>query len=63
VKQSEFKRWLASMGATFTEGTNHTIVHINGVSKPAPLRHGSKEIGNNLVKTICKQLGLKKYPV
>lgn len=49
------------MGATFTEGANHTLVHLNGKKIPIP-RHGSKEITNNFVKTICKQLGLSKHP-
>ena len=63
MKQSEFKRWLASMGATFTEGANHTNAHLNGRKRPIPVRHGSKELDNNFIKTICKQLGLDKYPV
>ena len=58
VKQSEFKRWLASQGATFAEGTNHTKVYLNGKQTTLP-RHPSKEIREPLRKLILKQLGLK----
>ncbi len=61
MKQSEFKRWLASLGATFKEGAGHTKVFINDKQTTIP-RHGSSEIDNNFVKRICKQLGLNKHP-
>lgn len=58
MKQSEFKRWLASQGATFVEGTNHTKVYLNGKQTTLP-RHPGKEIREPLRKLILKQLGLK----
>lgn len=58
MKQSEFKRWLASQGATFVEATNHTKVYYQGKQTTLP-RHPGREIREPLRKLILKQLGLK----
>ena len=57
----EFQRWLKKQGCTFEtreSGTSHLIVRYKDKKVPFPM-HGSKEIGNGLVQTIKKQLGLK----
>lgn len=58
VKQSEFVRWLKQQGATFTDGTNHMKVKLNGKSSHLP-RHPSKELKTGLVEGVKKQLNLK----
>lgn len=58
MKQSEFKRWLASQGAEFKNGTNHLKIFLNGKQTIMP-RHLGKEIPEPLRKAILKQLGLK----
>lgn len=58
MKQSEFKRWLASQGATFVEGANHAKVYLNAKQTTLP-RHPGKEIREPLRKLIIKRLGLK----
>ena len=58
MKQSEFQRWLAAQGATFSNGTRHLKVFLNGKQTIMP-RHPSQEIGEGLRKSILKQLGLK----
>jgi mRNA interferase HicA len=58
VKQSELVRWLASKGATFTEGKKHTIAYLNGGRAPIP-RHPSKEIKEGTLNGILKLLKLK----
>lgn len=58
MKISEFRRWLASQGAQFTEGTNHTKVTLNGKQSVMP-RHPSKELKEGTRQAILKQLGLK----
>ncbi|KAA0890136.1 mRNA interferase [Pusillimonas sp. ANT_WB101] len=58
MKQSEFKRWLASQGVTCIEGTNHTKAYFSGRQTTLP-RHPGKEIREPLRKLIIKQLGLK----
>jgi len=57
VKQSEFRRWLAGQGATFSEGAKHVRVYLNGRKTTLP-RHPSHEIREGLRKSILKQLGL-----
>ncbi|MGJ7611171.1 MULTISPECIES: type II toxin-antitoxin system HicA family toxin [unclassified Variovorax] len=57
MKQSEFKRSLASQGVTFVEGKKHTKAILNGKQTVMP-RHPSHEIGEGLRKAILKQLGL-----
>lgn len=58
MKQSEFKRWLESMGAHFKQGKKHLKVYVGGRQSTLP-RHPSHEIGEALRKAIIKQLGLK----
>jgi mRNA interferase HicA len=58
VKASEFKRWLAKQGATFTPAKgSHFRVYLNGKQSILPM-HG-KEIKTGTVEAIKKQLGLK----
>lgn len=57
MKQSEFKRWLASRGATFKQGSKHLKVYFNGKQSTLP-RHPSQEIGEGLRRAILKQLGI-----
>jgi mRNA interferase HicA len=58
VKSSEFKRWLAARGATFTSGKgSHLRVELNGKISVLPMHH--KDLGPGLVASIKKQLGLK----
>lgn len=58
MKQSEFRRWLARQGATFSEGARHTKIYLNQRQSVMP-RHPGVEIGEGLRKMILKQLGLK----
>nr|WP_255808708.1 type II toxin-antitoxin system HicA family toxin [Achromobacter sp. ACRQX] len=58
VKQSEFKRWLASKGVTFAEGSNHTKAYYNGKQTTLP-RHPAKELRDGTRQNILKKLGLK----
>jgi mRNA interferase HicA len=57
VKQTELVRWLADKGATFKEGSKHTKVYLNGKQTTIP-RHPGKEIDNDFVKEIKKQLNV-----
>jgi mRNA interferase HicA len=58
VKSSEFKRWLAAQGATFTSGKGgHLRVQLNGRISVLPMH--SKDLKKGLVEGIKKQLGLK----
>ena len=57
MKIKEFRRWLASLGATFVEGSKHTKVYLNSRQTTLP-RHPGQELGEGLRKTIMKQLGL-----
>lgn len=54
MKQSEFKRWLARQGATFTEGTRHTKIRLKGRQSVMP-RHPGAELGDVTRKLILKQ--------
>jgi mRNA interferase HicA len=58
VTSNELKRWLASRGCTFEEGTKHTKVLYKGKSTMLP-RHGPKELPTGTVRGIRKALGLK----
>lgn len=58
MKQSQFKRFLASQGATFIQGSKHVKVYLNGKHSTMP-RHPSSEMGEGLRKAILAQLGLK----
>jgi mRNA interferase HicA len=58
VKSSEFKRWLAGLGATFEPGKgSHLHVFLNGKRSVLPMH--KKELKTGLVEGIKKQLGLK----
>jgi mRNA interferase HicA len=58
MKQSEFKRWLAGQGATFSQGKKHLKVYLNGRQITLP-RHPSHEIGEGLRLRSINILGLK----
>lgn len=58
MKTSEFKRFLASKGATFVEGAKHTKVYLNDKQTTLP-RHASQELGEGLRRSILRQLGIK----
>lgn len=55
MRNSEFRRLLAKMGATFTEGSKHTKVYLNNQQSTLP-RHPSAELGEGLRKQILRQL-------
>lgn len=57
MKQKELVRWLAEQGATFTEGKEHLIAHLNG--KKAPIPRSAAEIKKGTHIGILKRLGLK----
>lgn len=58
VKSSEFKRWLAAQGATFTNAKgSHLRIELNGKTSILPMH--SKDLKKALVEGIKKQLGLK----
>jgi mRNA interferase HicA len=58
MKSSEFKRWLASQGATFESAKgSHLKVMLNGKTSYLPMH--SKELKTGTVEGIKKQLGLK----
>jgi mRNA interferase HicA len=57
VTSNQLKRWLASRGCTFEEGTKHTKVFFKGKSTLLP-RHGAKELPTGTVRGIPKELGL-----
>ncbi len=56
MNTEEFKRQLKALGASFAQGSKHTKVYLNGKQTTLP-RH--KEISEQLVKLILKQLGVK----
>ncbi len=58
MKQSEFVRWLADQGAVIKNGTKHLKVYLNGKQTTVP-RHPGKEIRDDFVKEIKKQLNIK----
>ncbi len=59
MNSNQFKRWLATLGATFTPGKGgHLKVELNGRRSVLPM-HGSREIGKGLEQSIKKDLGLK----
>jgi len=58
VKSSEFKRWLAALGATFTSAKgSHFKVELNGKISYLPMH--SKDLKKGTAAGIKKQLGLK----
>lgn len=58
MKQSEFVRWLVDQGAVVKNGTRHLKVRLNGKQTTVP-RHPGKELDNDFVKEIKKQLNIK----
>jgi mRNA interferase HicA len=58
VKQTEFVRWLADQGAVFKQGKKHLKVYLNSKQTTVP-RHPGKEIENDFIKEIKKQLDIK----
>lgn len=59
MKNTEFRRRLAALGAEFKEGSKHTKVYLNGCQCTLP-RH-KDEIGTGLLKSILRQLGVKEF--
>ncbi|MDN8617973.1 type II toxin-antitoxin system HicA family toxin [Variovorax ginsengisoli] len=59
MKTSEFRRFLASLGATFVEGKKHTKAYLNGKQTTLP-RHATEELGLGLRMLILRQLGVKQ---
>jgi mRNA interferase HicA len=57
VKQTELVRSLRDLGATFKDGSKHLKVYLNGKQTTIP-RHPGKELDNDFVKEIKKQLGV-----
>jgi mRNA interferase HicA len=57
VKQTELVRWLRDQNATFKDGSKHLKVYLNGKQTTIP-RHPGKELDNDFVKEIKKQLGI-----
>jgi len=58
VKSTEFKRWLAGLGATFGPAKgSHLQVRLNGKTSILPM-HG-KDLKKGTAEGIKKQLGLK----
>ena len=58
MKSSEFKRWLAAQGATFTPGKgSHLRVELDGKISILPMH--SKDLKKGTVEGVKKQLGLK----
>ena len=56
MNTEQFKRQLLALGATFKQGSKHTKVYLNGKQTTIPTH---KEISEQLVKLIMKQLGIK----
>ena len=58
MKSSEFKRWLAAQGATFSPGKgSHLKIELKGKTSYLPMH--SKDLKKGLAEDIKKQLGLK----
>ncbi len=58
MKSSEFKRWLAALGATFESAKgSHLKVSLKGKISYLPMH--SKELKTGTVEAIKRQLGLK----
>jgi len=59
MDSKQFKKWLASQGATFQQGKgSHLKVFLDGKQSVLPM-HGKQELGKGLENAIKKQLGLK----
>ena len=59
MKNSEFRKQLAALGARFVEGTKHTKVYLNGKQTTLP-RHTTQDLGEALRHAILRQLGVKQ---
>lgn len=59
MKNSEFRKQLAALGARFVEGTKHTKVYLNGKQTTLP-RHATQDLGEALRHAILRQLGVKQ---
>lgn len=57
MSYQQFRKWLRSLGAEFSEGSKHTKVYLNGRQCTLP-RHQAKEMPEGLRKAILKQLNL-----
>ena len=61
---NQFRRYLATLGARFEEGTNHTKVYLNGKQTTLPRhatpRHASQDMGEGLRHRILRQLDVKQ---
>lgn len=57
MKARQFRRYLASLGATFVEAGNHTKVYLNG-KQTILTRHGSQDMGPAWRAQILKQLNV-----
>jgi mRNA interferase HicA len=57
VTVKELKRWLASQGCTFSEGTNHMWVFRHGRRTQLP-RHWTAQVKEKTLKTILAALDL-----
>jgi mRNA interferase HicA len=58
MKSSEFKRWLAKLGATFEPGKgSHFHVFLHGRRSIIPMHN--KELGTGVIAAIKRDLGLK----
>ena len=61
MKQSEFLRWLKSMGVEVTHGTRHLRLRAPGSQKTQTMpRHPSAEMNERIRKDIIRDLGLKE---
>lgn len=59
MRSSEFKRWLAAQGATFTSAKG-SLLRVESNGKVSILPMHSKELETGFVNAIKKQLGLKQ---
>ena len=59
MNYKQFRRQLQQLGASFSEGSKHTKVYLNGKQSTLP-RHGGQEIGEGLRRQILRQLGVKE---
>ena len=59
MNSNQFKKWLAELGATFTQGKgSHLKVELNGRRSVLPM-HGNRELGKGLELSIKRDLGLR----
>lgn len=60
MKNSEFKKYLKSLGATFKPGGKHDKVYLNGKQTTIP-RHPGAEIPEGTRRAILKQLDINDH--